>query len=60
MPTNADEKTQPWKAMKSLDENPKPDFDNMPKFFKSGTTDPKTGASVSKPLDRNTKHETQE
>ena len=57
MPEQQKPKTQPWKAMKSTEEEPNPDFLKM-KFDKKAMTG-SFGASVTRPMDRDTKYNRQ-
>ncbi|GAP89360.2 hypothetical protein SAMD00023353_3701020 [Rosellinia necatrix] len=47
-------KIQPWKAMKTLEENVNPDLTAEPRLFQSAGGDPLNGAAVSKPMNRAT------
>ena len=56
VPQDPSPKIQPWKAMKSLEENTNPDFSKM-KELSTKPTSSTMGASVSKPMDRRTEYE---
>lgn len=51
------QKIQPWKALKSMDENTEPDFSKLQKFCTTEPTMGSVGASVSRPMDREAVHE---
>jgi len=44
-------KIQPWKSMKTMEEDPNPDFSKM-KAFQSSEPTCGSGSSVSRPMDR--------
>ena len=50
-------KTQPWKSMKSLEEDTNPDLRKLNNYASAEPTGGSTGASVSKPMDRKTEYE---
>ena len=53
MADSTDPGIQPWKAMKTMEENPNPNFDEM-KNFRATEPTCGSGSSVSKPMDRRT------
>ncbi len=57
MPGKLAPKIQPWKALKTLDENRDPDFSKLQKFVSTEPTMGSSGASVSRPMDRKAVHE---